>query len=139
MKKINPFHANDLFLNPLKISESFKKFRNTSLKLGPPTPDFIYRIHHPLGLKLLSRLRLDLSHMNKHRFKHNFENCIKPFCTCSLEVESTKHFFLHCHYYSAIRISFLNDLDHNLHYFLTMCLSKQYFENDYHKMLETIL
>ena len=34
-----------------------------------------------------------------------------PLCTCSLEVESTKQFFLHCHYYSALRISFLNDLN----------------------------
>ena len=53
----------------------------------------IYWIHHSLGLKLLSRLTLGLSHLNEHRFKHNFENCINSLFTCSLEVESTKHFF----------------------------------------------
>ena len=95
----------------LHNEKSFKKFRITLLKLGRPTPDLIYGIHHPLGLKLLTRLRLGLSHLDKHRFKHNFKNCTNPLCTCSLEVESTKHFFLHCHYYSALRISFLNDLD----------------------------
>ena len=62
------------------------------LKLGRPTSDLIYEIHHALGLKLLTRLRLGLSHLNEHRFKHNFKNCINPLCTCSLEVESTKHF-----------------------------------------------
>ena len=35
--------------------KSLKKFRNILLKLGRPTPDLIYRIHHPLGLKLLTK------------------------------------------------------------------------------------
>ena len=95
----------------LRNEKSFNNFRNILLKLDRPTPDLIYGIHHPLGLKLLTRLRLGLSPFNKHRFKHNFKNCINPLCTCSLEVESTKHFFPHCHYYSALRISFLNDLN----------------------------
>ena len=55
-------------------------------------PDLISGIHHPLGLTLLTRLRLGLSHLNEHRFKHNFKNCINPICACSLEVKSTKHF-----------------------------------------------
>ena len=95
----------------LRNAKSFKKFRNTLFKLGRPIPDLIYGIHHLFGLKLVIGLRLGLSHLNEHRFKHNFKNCINPLCTCSLEVESTKHFFLHCHYYSALRISFLDDLN----------------------------
>ena len=67
--------------------------QNTPLKLGPPTPDLMYRIHYPLGLELLYRLKLGLSHLKKYRFKHNFKNCINPLYTGSLEVESTKHFF----------------------------------------------
>ena len=39
--------------------KSFKKFRNTVLKLGRPTSDLIYGIHHPLVLKLLTRLRFE--------------------------------------------------------------------------------
>ena len=35
--------------------------------------------------------------MNEHRFNHNFEDSINPLCLFSLEVESTAHFFLHCH------------------------------------------
>ena len=45
----------------LRNEKYFKKFRNTLLKFGRPTPDLIYGIHHPLGLKLLTRLRLGLS------------------------------------------------------------------------------
>ena len=49
-----------------------------------PKPTF--KIHNPLGLKLLTRLRLGLSHLNEHRFNDNFEDCITPLCSCSLEV-----------------------------------------------------
>ena len=29
-------------------------------------------------------LRLELSHLNEHRFNHNFDDCINPLCLCSL-------------------------------------------------------
>ena len=71
----------------------------------------IYNIHDPLGICLLTRLRLVLSHLNKHRFSHNFGNCINPLCTCILEIELTAHFFLHCHFYSNICKTLLDDLN----------------------------
>ena len=72
---------------------------------------FCYQADTFIGLKLLTRLRLGLSHLNEHRFNHNFQNCINPLCTCSLEVESTAHFFLHCHHYHNIRAKLLNSLE----------------------------
>ena len=48
--------------------------------------------------------------MNIDRFNHNFQNCINPLCTCSLEVESTSHFFMHCLHYNDIRATLLNEL-----------------------------
>ena len=62
----------------------------------------ICNIHNPSVMQHLTRLRLGVSHLNEHKFNHNFEGCINPLCTCILEVESTTHFFLHCHYYSNI-------------------------------------
>ena len=63
-----------------------------------------------MGLKLFTRLRVGLRHLNENRFNHNFESCLNPLCTCSLEVESTTHFSLHCHYFNAIRITLNNSL-----------------------------
>ena len=40
---------------------------NFNFKLIQTTPDFIYGINHLLGLKLLIRLRLRLSHLSGHR------------------------------------------------------------------------
>ena len=62
----------------------------------------IYNIHDPVGIKYLTRLRLGFSHLNEHKFRHNFQDCLNPLCSCGLEVETTNHYFLHCHYYSDI-------------------------------------
>ena len=70
----------------------------------------VYNIHNPIGLKLLTRLRLGFSHLNEHRFNHNFESCLNPFRACSLEVESTTHFFIHCHRFNAISTTLNNTL-----------------------------
>ena len=95
----------------LKIrNSSCLVFRNYVLKRIRPLAAPLYNIHNPLGLKLLTRLRLGLSHLNEHRFNHNFESCLNPLCTCSLEVESTTHFFLHCHHFNAIRITLNSSL-----------------------------
>ena len=80
------------------------------MQIGRPVANSVYSIHNPVGLKFLTRLRLGLSHLNEHRFKHNFQCCVNPICSCSLAIESTIHFFLHWHHYSAIRISLLNDV-----------------------------
>ena len=56
-------------------AKSYSKFRKSLLKSGRPSPNHIYKIHDPLGLKLLTRLRLGLSHLNEPRFNHNFHSC----------------------------------------------------------------
>ena len=73
--------------------------------------NLIYNIHDPLGICLLTKLRLGISHLNKHRFNHNFDNCINPLGTCTLEIELTTHFFLHCHFYRNIQKTLLDDLN----------------------------
>ena len=78
-----------------------------------PIPKPIYNVHNPVGLKLHTRLRVGLSHLNQNKFNLNFQDCPNPLCSCSLKVESLSHFFLHCHYYSNIRSALLNELQSN--------------------------
>ena len=54
-------------------------FKNYLLRVGRPTAMPTYGIHNPIGLKFLTRLRLGLSHLNEHMFKHNFKDCVNPF------------------------------------------------------------
>ena len=98
-------------LNVYVYKCTYNVFRNHLLKSVRPLANPIYNIHDPLGIRLLTRLRLGLSHLNEHRFNHNFDNCINPLCTCTLETESTTHFFLHCHFYTNIHKILLDDLN----------------------------
>ena len=88
-----------------KLDANFKNvkscmcLRNYLLKIGRPLQNSIFKDLYPLGIKFLTRLRLGLSHLNEHKFKHNFQKCLNPLCSCSLEVASTIHFFLHCHFF----------------------------------------
>ena len=68
-------------------------FQYHLLKIIQQVSNPVHNIQNYIGLKLLIRLKLGLSHLNKHRFNHNFQNCINLLCTSSLEVESTVYFF----------------------------------------------
>ena len=70
-----------------------------------PKCNHTYGIHNPTGLKLLTRLRLGLSHLNDHKFNHNVKDCINPLCSYTLSFENNVHFFLHCHHFSLQRLT----------------------------------
>ena len=63
-----------------------------------PAQNSIFKYHNPKGIKYLTRLRVNFSHLPDHRFKHSFQGTINPLCTCSLEVKTTNQFILHCPY-----------------------------------------
>ena len=81
-----------------------------NLDNGRPISNPIYNVFNPVDFKYLTRLRLELSHLNKERFNHNFQDCINPLCSCSLEPESNSHFFLRCHHYTILRADLINGL-----------------------------
>ena len=79
--------------NIIKSSESYLIFRKRMLNLIRPKCNETYGIHNPTRLKLLTRPRLGLSHLNDHKFNHNFMDCINSLCSCSLSFENNVHFF----------------------------------------------
>ena len=56
--------------------------------------NLIFSIYDPLGVKLLTRLRLQFSHLNEHNFRHGFGDTINAMCACGSGAETTKHFQL---------------------------------------------
>ena len=71
----------------------------------------IFSIYDPLGVKLLTRLRLQFSHLNEHKFRHGFGDPINAMCACGSEVETTEHFLLRCHLYSPQRLELFENLE----------------------------
>ena len=46
-------------------------------------------IHDSQGVKLLSRLKLNFSHLNEHKFRQNFKECVNPVRGRGSEIKST--------------------------------------------------
>ena len=99
--------------------DSFEIFKNSLLKIIRPAPNNVFLIRDATGLKLLTRLRLGLSHLREHKFSHNFQDTVNPLCSCSLELENVEHFFLRCHHFNQSRFNLKNELqliDPNISY-----------------------
>ena len=80
----------------IRNSSSCHIFKNLILKFIRPEPHRISSTQNFEGLKLLTRMRLDLCHLALHKFKHNFQDCLNLICSCGQEIETTSHFLLHC-------------------------------------------
>ena len=99
---------NKLDLN-IRNSESLNIFKSSLLKFIRPSESSVFNCHNPRGVKLLTRLRLGLSHLREHQFKHGFQNSLNPICSCGNDIE-TAHFLLYCPRYSNERSTFLNNI-----------------------------
>ena len=70
----------------------------------------LFSVYDPLGVKLLTRLRLQFSHLNEHKFRHGFSDTVNPMCACGTEIETAEYFFLRCHLYSTQRLELFESL-----------------------------
>ena len=94
----------------IRNAKTYASFRKMLLNFIRPIGNSTYKIYDPLGIKLLTRLRLGFSHLSEHKFRHNFADSLNPLCSCSLETESTLHFFLRCQNYTTLRRALMTDL-----------------------------
>ena len=72
------------------------------------SPNSAFNVHNSHGIKLLTRLRVALSHLRENKFKHNLQDSLDPFCNCGQHIETTIHFFFYCLNYSNQRKNFIN-------------------------------
>ena len=92
--------SNKLDLN-LRSAASLNVFRKNLLKFIRPSPNSVFNCHNCKGIKYLARVRLGLSHLREHKFKHSFQDTLNSFCSCGLDVETNTHFpfFFFCNIY----------------------------------------
>ena len=95
----------------LRNSENLSTFKNNVLKFIRPKPNSFFNCCNLKGIRLITRLRLELSHLSEHKFKYNFRNCLNPLCSCGLSIGSTSHFLLHCPIFHDKRHTLLSTLD----------------------------
>ena len=80
----------------IRKSDSISILKKRILSSIRPLPNKVSNSGNPQGFKLLTRLRLDLSHLRYHKFKHIFLDTINPLCSCGSDIEITIQFFLYC-------------------------------------------
>ena len=94
----------------IRNSESLNFLKNSLLKFIGPSGNSVFKCHNPRGVKLLTRLRLGVSHLREHKFKHGFQDSLNPICSCGNDIETLSPFILHCPHYSNERSTFLNTI-----------------------------
>ena len=94
----------------IRSSESLALFKKNILQFIRLTPNRTFNCHNPIGIKLITRLRLGLSHLRDHKFKHNFLDCLNPICCYGQDIETTVHYLLHCPIFSDERSIFFNNI-----------------------------
>ena len=90
---------------------SIASFKRSLLNFFRPVPRPVFKCRDRLGVIHLTRLRVGLSHLNEHKFRHNFLDTIDPFCNCRAgAIENTEHYLLHCPNFTNERLVLFNDL-----------------------------
>ena len=80
----------------LRHAPSVAIFKKKLLSIICPPAKSVFGIHDPKGLSYLTQLRVGLSELNFHKFKHNFRDTINPMCPTSDGIEDMEHYLLLC-------------------------------------------
>ena len=66
----------------IRKTEPIQNIRVAILNFIGPKENSVFDIHNTNGIKLLSRLRLNFSHLDEHTFRHNFNDTVDSMSTC---------------------------------------------------------
>ena len=61
----------------IRNAESLGIFKINILKFFRPTPRSFFNCYNHKGIRLMTRLRLGLSHLREHKFNHNFQSSLQ--------------------------------------------------------------
>ena len=95
----------------MKNVDLYTFFRKNLLSFVRPVENSTYSIFDPFGTKLLNKLWQGFSHPWQQKFRQVFRHC-EPTIPCSLEIESTEHYFLRFFEIASIfRTTLLDELN----------------------------
>ena len=91
-------------------SKSISVFKEKILSFTQPSPNSVFDIRNTKAIKLITRLRISLSHLREHKLKHSFQDTLNPLWNYGQDIESTTHFFLHCPFFFNERCTLLSTI-----------------------------
>ena len=89
-------------------SETLTSFKVNIWKFIRPSEYSVFLCNNPKAIQLLIRLRLVLSHLWEHKFKHKFQDTLNPIWNCGEDIETSCHYLLHRSLYTNERLVPLN-------------------------------
>ena len=96
----------------LRSIDSLSKFKAELIKSLRPPKRSVFKISDIVGVRLLTRLRLGCSHLQEHKFRHNFSNSSR--CICGDGDETTEHFLLCCRHFANTRLTLFEQVSNIL-------------------------
>ena len=93
----------------LRQTDKISTFKSTLTCMIVPKEKSVFGIHSQ-DLRYLYQLRVGLSPLKAHKYRHNFRDTPNDICLCQSGVESTIHFLLHCPFFNAGREELLTSI-----------------------------
>ena len=93
----------------IRNSKTFSASMKSILKFRRPSSNSIFNCHSPKGIKLITRLRLVLSHFCERKFWLNFQDTLNPICSFGNDIKATILYLLHCANYLDERRTLLDN------------------------------
>ena len=85
-------------------------FKKALLSFAKTSKNSVFAVQVNNGIKLLTRLKVNFSHLNEHKFAHNFLDTINPMSSYSSEPETTVRFLLRCRHNVKSRSKLLKNV-----------------------------
>ena len=100
-----------IYIGPdLRQTDKLSAFKSVLKGMIVPEEKSIFKIHNK-NLSYLYQLRVGLSPLRAHKFRHNFLDTPDDLCTSESGIESTTHFLLKCPLFDDHRESLMDIVD----------------------------
>ena len=81
------------------------------LSLFRPNIKSMFNIYDPIGLRYIFQLRLRLSPLRSHKWRHNFIDNKSNICICTQGIENIDHFLFSCPLFITQRTSLITTVN----------------------------
>ena len=98
----NTLHEWNKLPTEIRASKTIAEFKRKLIALMRPVRNTIYGVSDLKGIGNITKLRVQFSDLNAHKFHHSFE-CLRPICDCGAANEDNEHYLLHCPRFNQLR------------------------------------
>ena len=93
----------------IRASKTIAEFKRKLIALIRPVRNTIYGVSDLKGIRNITKLPVQFSDLNAHKFHHNFE-CLRSICDCGAANEDNEHYLLHSPHFNQLRKDLFGNL-----------------------------